>query len=176
MGYQKNFMSVSESRVPVTKAKFFLTLFLVTGAALAGMFTYQSLLHDFETLDGKTYRWKALQGQWVVINYFAPWCAPCLREMPELADFNSSLPEKTRLFAINYDPKTPVELAEMTKAFNITIPVIVSAKDTILPMKKPPYLPATFIVGPDGKVVDTIMGELTAEHLRQRLKELKGAH
>ena len=58
----------------------------------------------------------------------------------------------------------------------ITIPVIVSSPDTKLPMKKPPYLPATFIIGPDGKVIDTIMGELTAAHLKQRLETLKGAN
>lgn len=169
-------MSVSDTQSTVAKAKLFLFTLLIACAALAGLLTYQYLQHDFETLDGKTYRWKGLEGQWVVVNYFAPWCAPCLREMPELAIFNSLLPEKTQLFAINYDPKSASELAEMTKEFNITIPVIVSSPDTKLPMKKPPYLPATFIIGPDGKVIDTIMGELTAAHLKQRLETLKGAN
>ena len=152
----------------------FLVVLLII-AALAGAFTYQGLQYDFETLEGETYRWQDLNGQWVVVNYFAPWCAPCLREMPELAAFNQSLPDNTRLFAINYDPKTKPELKAMTEKFAIAVPVIVSSPDTKLPMTKPPYLPATFIVGPDGKIKDTIMGEVTAVHLRQRLTELKGA-
>ena len=63
----------------------------------------------------------------------------------------------------------------MTEKFSIKVPVIVNTPDTVLPMAKPPYLPATYIVGPDGKVKDTLMGEITAAGLRQRLIELKGA-
>lgn len=159
----------------VGKAKpLFLTL-LFAAAVSAGVLTYQSLQKDFETLDGEAYRWHDLQGQWVVINYFAPWCAPCLREMPELASFYQSRPDNTQLFAINYDPKTKSELISMTKEFGISVPVIISNADTKLPMAKPPYLPATYIVGPDGKIKDTLMGEITAASLRQRLSELKDA-
>jgi hypothetical protein len=95
--------------------------------------------------------------------------------MPELVTFNHSLPDDTRLFAINYDLKTKPELKAMAEKFDIDLPVIISSPDTKLPMQKPPYLPATFILGPDGKIKDTIMGEITAAHLRQRLAELKGA-
>ena len=95
--------------------------------------------------------------------------------MPELASFHQSLPDDTQLFAVNYDPKTKTELIDMTKKYGIAVPVIVSTSDTKLPMVKPPYLPATFIVGPDGNIKDTIMGEVTASSLHQRLNELKGA-
>ena len=168
-------MSFSPLNRNVGKAKALLLIILFTTAALAGLFTFKSLQSDFETLDGKTYSWNGLQGQWVVVNYFAPWCAPCLREMPELASFNQSLPDDTLLFAVNYDPKTKTELIEMTKKYGIALPVIVSTSDTKLPMVKPPYLPATFIIGPDGSIRDTIMGEVTASSLHQRLNELKGA-
>ena len=168
-------MSFSPLNRNVGKAKALLLIILFTTAALAGLFTFKSLQSDFETLEGKTYSWNDLQGQWVVVNYFAPWCAPCLREMPELASFNQTLPDDTQLFAVNYDPKTKTELIEMTKKYGIALPVIVSTSDTKLPMTKPPYLPATFIVGPDGNIKDTIMGEVTASSLHQRLRELKGA-
>ncbi len=166
-------MGLLKAKANTNKLKPLLTLLLLVTAAMGGIFTYQHLQHDFETLEGRTYSWSTLKGQWVVVNYFAPWCAPCLREMPELAKFNASLPSNTKLFAVNYDLKTLSELKEMTVKYNITIPVIVSSQSTALPMEKPPYLPATFIIGPEGKVVDTIMGELTAAHLTQRLQALK---
>ena len=168
-------MSFSPLLSNVGKAKPLLLILLVVAAVAAGAFTYKNLQNDFETLDGEAYRWHDLQGKWVVINYFAPWCAPCLREMPELASFHQSPPDNTQLFAINYDPKTQSELIQMTEKFSIKVPVIVNTPDTVLPMAKPPYLPATYIVGPDGKVKDTLMGEITAAGLRQRLIELKGA-
>ncbi|AXT40183.1 TlpA family protein disulfide reductase [Alteromonas sp. BL110] len=168
-------MSFSLLNSNVGKTKPLLLIILFTIAALAGLFTYQSLQNDFETLDGEKYSWSGLKGQWVIVNYFAPWCAPCLREMPELALFHQSLPNDTQLFAINYDPKTKAELTAMIKKHDIAVPVVISSSDTKLPMDKPPYLPATFIVGPNGNIKDTIMGEVTAAKLRQRLSELKSA-
>lgn len=153
---------------------------LIIAAGVAGIATYQVLngtsqtaKYDFRTLSGDTYAWHEMTGQWTIINYFAPWCAPCLREMPELNYFGNNLPENTTLFAINYDIKTEQELVDMVEKFDINIPVIVALPSTVLPMKKPPYLPATFIIGPDGKVVDTIMGEVTADEIRERLATLQ---
>ncbi|WP_420932908.1 TlpA family protein disulfide reductase [Alteromonas sp. A081] len=144
-------------------------------ALCAGIFTYQSQQSDFETVNGEGYQWHKLEGQWTVINYFAPWCAPCLREMPELNAFNQNLPEDTLLFAINYDRQTSTQLTEMAYKYTIEVPIIFASENTVLPMEKPPYLPATFIVGPEGKVVDTIMGEVSEEALRERIHQLKMA-
>lgn len=141
----------------------------------AGIFTYQSQRSDFETVSGQGYQWSELQGQWTVINYFAPWCAPCLREMPELNAFSQNLPENTLLFAINYDKQTSTQITEMANKYTIEVPIIFASENTVLPMEKPPYLPATFIVGPEGKVVDTIMGEVSDQELRERIQQLKTA-
>ena len=156
---------------------------LIVGAGAAGIASYyvlndgqeQTVQNDFRTLSGDTFQWRNMQGQWTIINYFAPWCAPCLREMPELNALGQELPENTRLFAINYDIKTEQELKEMVEKFDIDIPVIVAERNTSLPMKRPPYLPATFIIGPQGKVADTIMGEVTADEIRQRLNALQSS-
>ena len=123
--------------------------------------------------DGTTYQWQELEGNWVIINYFAPWCVPCLREMPELHEFDRALPANTKLFAINYDALSHSDLVAMLAAHKITLKVIEANEDTLLPMAKPNYLPATFIIGPDGRVRDTIMGEVTASSLTQRLAQLK---
>ena len=139
----------------------------------AGIWLYQYNKIDFETLQGDTYKWNSLRGEWVIINYFAPWCTPCLREMPELHHLNQNLPSNTRLFAINYDVLSIEELQAMTEKFDITLDVIVATQDTRLPIERPPYLPATYIIGPNGDVQATIMGEVTAELLTQKLSQLQ---
>jgi len=156
-------------------------LALLLFAGVAGVMSYQLLIapqqnkiqHDFRILSGQKYTWGDLTEHWVVINYFAPWCAPCLREMPELNAFHRQLPENTLLFAINYDRKSESDLSEMAEKFNIHIPIIVAEDSTVLPMQKPSYLPATFIIGPDGKVADTIMGEVTSKEIKRRLTEMQ---
>jgi thiol-disulfide isomerase/thioredoxin len=149
----------------------FIALMLLSCAA--GVWVFQSHQSDFITTQGTKYKWASLEDNWVVVNYFAPWCVPCLREMPELHSFNQNLPTNTYLFAINYDNLSEKALAEMLQKHAITLPVIQANKDTLLPMKKPPYLPATFIIGPDGEVKDTIMGEVSEAMLRSHLQALQ---
>ena len=146
---------------------------LMAFSVIAGFVGYQYTKADFVTTDGSTYQWQELEGNWVIINYFAPWCVPCLREMPELHEFDRALPANTKLFAINYDALSHSDLVAMLAAHKITLKVIEANEDTLLPMAKPNYLPATFIIGPDGRVRDTIMGEVTASSLTQRLAQLK---
>ena len=95
--------------------------------------------------------------------------------MPELNALSQQLPANTHLFAINYDTQTLEQMQEMKMRFSIELPLIVSEPNTQLPMEKPPYLPATFIIGPSGKVVDTVLGEVSADMLKERLAILKNA-
>ncbi|MEO8010294.1 MAG: TlpA disulfide reductase family protein, partial [Dokdonella sp.] len=43
-----------------------------------------------ETIDGKSFDLATQRGKWVIVNYWATWCAPCIAEMPDISDFVSS--------------------------------------------------------------------------------------
>lgn len=127
---------------------------------------------DFKTLDGEEYRWKTLQGNWLVVNYFAEWCAPCLREIPELNQFYTENKQHLAMFAVSFDALSSTQLAELKTKYNIQFPVIAQFNaDT--PMSRPNSLPATFIIGPDGRVVKQLLGEQSAESLTLAIKHLK---
>lgn len=146
---------------------------LLVGAMAAGIFTWQALQSDFETLEGESYTWSEFSEQWVVVNYFAEWCAPCLREIPELVAFDETKPADTELFAVSYDPLSKARLMELKEKYQINLPLIVPDKNMIMPMERPPYLPATFIIGPDGKVKKTLMGEVSQALLTETIETLK---
>lgn len=149
------------------------TVVLVLLSVAAGGFVYKVTRNDFQTLNGQGYRWNSLEGQWIIVNYFAPWCAPCLREMPELHHFENNAPSNTKIFAVNFDVMSKEDLREMAEEHNIQLDVIYVDESTVLPMEKPPYLPATYIIAPDGKVVDAIMGEVSSDLLNDRLQLLQ---
>ena len=146
---------------------------VVVLAMIAGVITYQHTQPDFKTVSGQGYRWQSLEGQWIVVNYFAEWCAPCLREMPELNALSANPPENTRVFTLNYDLKSPQALSDMAAKYNIQVELIIASENTPLVVPRPSYLPATYIVGPDGEIRKALMGEVTESGLRETISALK---
>ncbi len=143
-------------------------------AVLAGLFTYRATSYDFHTLDDQKHRWSELKGDWVVINYFAKWCAPCLREVPELNRFYTTVQEQNiAMFMVSYDPLSETQLSDVVTEYDIKVPVIVSTPDLAMPNQHPRFLPATYIVNPQGEVAAELFGEQTAQSLTQIIEELR---
>jgi thiol-disulfide isomerase/thioredoxin len=128
--------------------------------------------YDFTTLDGSTHKLEALQGQWVIINYFAEWCAPCLREIPELNEFHSLSKDtgSAVLFGISYDAMQDHELDLLAKKYAIAFPLINNI-ETELPFPPPKYLPATYLIRPDGTLAGQLLGEQNIHSLTDAIKQ-----
>jgi thiol-disulfide isomerase/thioredoxin len=142
-------------------------------ALLVGLWTQQNLKVDFTSLDGQEYRWSHSKGKWKVVNYFAEWCAPCLREMPELNTFYQQHNDEVDIFALSFDPLDKEQLVVLQKKYDIQFPII--DKLNTLPWGQPPNsLPTTYILDAHGKVQKQLKGEQSAEKLIQTIHELKG--
>ncbi|QJR79376.1 TlpA family protein disulfide reductase [Alteromonas pelagimontana] len=167
MGLQNSSINIAGFAKPV----FFAALAIL--AVSTGALTYQFSRYDIQTLHGERYRWQALEGKWVIVNYFAQWCAPCLRELPELNSLNQSLPEDVVLLGINFDPMTETQARAMAEKHNISFDVIIADNQTSMPMTTPQYLPATYIINPKGQVAIKLAGEQTEAGLLETLNKLK---
>lgn len=154
--------------------KYFAFLIIAVFAIIAGNLVYEYNDDDFITVEGKGYKWREFNGQWLVVNYFAEWCAPCLREVPELNQWAKlAANQNMSLLGLSYDLVDAHESERLVLRYNIEFPLIVSGSVKNNPLPLPPYLPMTYIVDPEGIIVDKIAGEITAELLMQRLNEAK---
>ena len=107
------------------------------------------------------------QGQWLVVNYFAEWCAPCLREMPllnELADNELSDGKGPAVLAVSFDALSDQALQALGERYQMTMPVVAKLEGD-WPFDSPRVLPTTLILDPKGKLVARHQGELKAEDL-----------
>ncbi|MFM5163475.1 TlpA family protein disulfide reductase [Aeromonas rivipollensis] len=105
----------------------------------------------------------ALAGKPLLINYFAPWCAPCLREMPRL---NALAAEgQIAVVAINYDPTTPAELGQLATRYEIKVPLLIANADASLPFPRPGALPTSYLLDSEGKLKQTLVGELDQQQI-----------
>ncbi|HSC76528.1 MAG TPA: TlpA disulfide reductase family protein [Pseudomonadales bacterium] len=122
-----------------------------------------------EVLDGNVLQQKDWQGKWVYINYWAAWCKPCTEEVPELNKFAAATPNALVL-GINFDKPASADLLVQANRFRIEYPVIVSDIQLAFPHTVPQSLPATIVINPDGKLVDTLQGPQTVATLAQAMK------
>lgn len=123
----------------------------------------------FSTISGEEYRWQ--DEKWTVVNYFAEWCKPCLREIPEL---NSMFNQKeVRVFGVSFDELSASELKKVAVRRNILFPIVTTDSMPTLPVSMPVVLPTTYIISPTGEVMHTIRGEITEQRLNSVLTTLQ---
>ena len=128
------------------------------------------------TVDGKTFDLADQRGKWTVVNYWATWCGPCLKEMPELSALDA-MREHIVVIGLAYEDTT----VEAMQAFLKTHPVVypIALLDVDNPPKDfdtPRGLPMTVLVGPDGKVAKSITGPVTANDIETVIAAAGGPH
>jgi thiol-disulfide isomerase/thioredoxin len=117
------------------------------------------------TLEGKTFDLAAQRGKWVIVNYWATWCVPCIKEMPDISHFVAAHKNVVAI-GLAYDDSDPADI----KAFVTKHPVVYPIAQVTLdnPPKdfdEPRGLPTTYLIGPDGKVAKHIVGPVTEASL-----------
>ena len=115
-----------------------------------------------------------LKGQWVMINYWADWCPPCLKEMPELVAF-ASANKDVQVFAFNFDQLDGEDLDYEINKFGVDITSILTHPRDIWGIESPATLPATYFINPEGEIVQSLFRPQTQETLEDILRSLKEA-
>ena len=106
----------------------------------------------------------AHEGRWVVINYWAEWCKPCIKEIPELNALDRKY-KQVAVLGVNYDGKTGEQLQTQITALKIDFPTLLQEPSEVLGVQLPSVLPTTLILNPDGQLVATLVGPQTLESL-----------
>ena len=111
-----------------------------------------------------------LHGQWVVINYWAKWCKPCIKEIPELNELNRKYSQVTVL-GVNYDGVTGKELAKQVETLGIDFAILPEDPAASLTLSRPVVLPTTVILKPSGEISQTLIGPQTATSLAKATRQ-----
>ncbi len=113
----------------------------------------------------------ALRGQWVVINYWAQWCGPCIKEIPELNELHQRY-SKVTVLGVNYDGASGKALTRQSSELGVAFPQLPGDPAALLNTHRPTVLPTTLILDPAGDLVATLAGPQTVASLAQATQQL----
>ena len=119
---------------------------------------------------GNTASLSAYEGQKLVINYWAQWCKPCIKEIPELNELAVHRSD-IAVLGVNYDGLVGDELNAQIEALGIEFPTLAADPSAELGVPRPVVLPTTFIVDQSGAVIDTLLGPQTLATLEAALEK-----
>jgi thiol-disulfide isomerase/thioredoxin len=114
------------------------------------------------TLDGKPYDLSTQRGHWVIVNFWATWCVPCIKEMPDISKFVATHQNVTAI-GIAYDDTEAADIRAFMTKHPVVYPIAQVTMDK--PLKdfdEPLGLPTTWLIGPDGKVAKHFTGPITS--------------
>ena len=120
---------------------------------------------EYATLSGDKGRFTDLRGRWLLVNYWAEWCRPCIKELPELKNFSDQYAASAQIFAVNFDGASGDDLREQVQKLNVLVPVLIADPAVQLGIERPAGLPTTYVFNPEGKLVTKLEGEQTVATL-----------
>jgi thiol-disulfide isomerase/thioredoxin len=124
---------------------------------------------------GKVHALSMYKGKPLIVNFWAPWCAPCVKEMPELAELAGEVASKN-IAVIGIGIDSPTNIAQFAAKVKVTYPLYVAGMSgTDLSREfgnKAGGLPYTVLIGADGKVRNTYLGQIKFAQLKADLSKL----
>jgi thiol-disulfide isomerase/thioredoxin len=146
-------------------------LFCVPACALAETAKHPALI--VETLDGKTFDLASKRGEWVIINYWATWCAPCIAEMPELSAFIKARKDVSGI-GLAYEDTDRQEIIDFLEKRPVDYPIAqIDVDDPPADFATPRGLPTTYLIAPDGTVAKQFLGPIKEKDLEQAIAAAK---
>src|SRR5688500_7024562 len=128
--------------------------------------------------DGKAHTPDSLRGKVVIINFWATWCGPCKKEIPDLSKLYLKYKDKgvAMLGVLANDDPTDDALLNFQSDYEMEFPVVRQSSDILVSLNYPQALPTTYIFDRAGKRVGKPrVGAIKSEELDATLKQLIAA-
>jgi len=146
-------------------------LLLLTSAAALADDTVDFTLPD---LDGKPVAVADYRGKWVIVNFWATWCPPCLEEIPDLVDLYEGNRDTLVVLGVNYEEVNDEYLRGFVDSHMISYPVMRMDPAPMTKLGPVMGLPTTYIISPAGKRVARQEGPVTRADIESYINRKQG--
>ena len=140
---------------------------------LLSLSTVSAAANNFVLKDmaGKKHTLSEYKGKWVIVNYWATWCPPCLEEIPDLVALYDSRKNKDLvILGVAFDYQSAKEVTDYVNDMLISYPIVLGDDDVMKQIGFSDVLPTSYIYNPRGELIKTKHGLVTKQYLDSLLK------
>ena len=121
--------------------------------------------YQLRDLDGKLHKVSDHRGKWLIINFWASWCAPCLAEMPELERFYQQNKSRALVWGVTFEDSDKARILEFVETLGVTYPILGYGQDPLTGYGWVKVLPTTFVIDRKGLFFHRFEGPISAQDI-----------
>jgi cytochrome c biogenesis protein CcmG/thiol:disulfide interchange protein DsbE len=124
-------------------------------------------------LQGKRVDWKRFEGRVVLVDFWATWCQPCRRSLPELQELHERWsPRGFTVLGVSVDQQAAANVQKFVAARNLTYPSAIDAKQAVAQRYGVRMLPTAYLVDGEGRIVKYWVGLPDPDELEEQIAGL----
>lgn len=120
--------------------------------------------------DGVHYKLAEQKGKWVLVNFWAPWCPPCVEELPAL-DALQKQHKDLLVIGVAVLYRKSQEVMDAVRSTSISYPIVLGNEDIASDFGEMKGMPTSFLYSPSGKLVGHHDGPLSQTDIEQAITQ-----
>ena len=139
-------------------------------AILFGLIAFSAHAFSLTDTEGKTHKLADYKGKWVLVNFWATWCPPCLEEIPDLVALYEDKKNNLIVIGVAMDYRNAKQVADFAQSMQVSYPIVLGTPRSASQVGPVDGLPTTYLYNPAGKLVAHQVGGVTKEGVEEYIQ------
>lgn len=130
------------------------------------LLSVQAQAFQFRDTTGKVHKLEDYKGRWVLVNFWATWCPPCLKEIPDLIALYESRKD-IMIIGVSMDADDSQVVLDFVQKMGVTYPTVLGNRTIASQLDDISLLPSTYFFDPEGNPAARQLGIISREDIEQ---------